>query len=98
VSTPVLGIVENMSTYECPDCGTRDDLFGHEGGRREAAALGVELLAQIPVVTELRASMDRGAPIVVADPSGPVSAAFHTIAATVATALERGTQPGVGPH
>jgi len=96
VSTPVLGIVENMSYYECPGCGSREDVFGHEGGRREAAALGVALLAEIPLVPELRASMDRGEPVVVSDPSSPVAGAFGTIAAQVAAKLEAGHRPGAG--
>ena len=96
VSTPVLGIVENMSYFECEGCGSREDLFGHGGGRREAAALGVVLLAQIPLVPALRESMDRGAPVVVADPSSPVAAAFDTIAAQVAAKLMAGERPGVG--
>ena len=96
VSIPILGIVENMSYFECEGCGSREDLFGHEGGRREAAALGVVLLAQIPLVPALRESMDRGAPVVVADPSSPVAAAFDTIAAQVAAKLVAGERPGVG--
>jgi len=92
VNAPVLGIVENMSYYECTSCGTREDVFGREGGRREAAALGVELLGEIPLVAEIRASMDRGAPVVVADPSSPAAAMFRGIAAKVMAALERGAQ------
>ena len=89
VNAPVLGIVENMSAYECPRCGAREDLFGHEGGRREAEALGVEFLGELPLVAEIRASMDRGAPIVVADPTSAPAAAFRAIAEKVVTALER---------
>jgi ATP-binding protein involved in chromosome partitioning len=96
VSTPVLGIVENMSWFECEGCGSREDVFGHEGGRREAAALGVALLAEIPLVPALRESMDRGAPVVVADPSSPVAAAFDAIAAQVAEKLAASERPGVG--
>lgn len=89
VQAPVLGIVENMSYYACPRCGTREDIFGHEGGLREAEALGVELLGQIPLLAEIRAGMDRGAPVVVADGGGAAAAAFHAIAAKVVVALER---------
>ena len=96
VSTPVLGIVENMSYYECPGCTSREDVFGHQGGRREAAALGVELLAEIPLVPELRARMDRGAPIVIADATSPVTVAFQAIAAKVAAALEDGARTREG--
>lgn len=92
VNAPVIGIVENMSYYQCPSCGTREEPFGHEGGRREATALGVEFLGEIPLVTEIRASMDRGAPVVVADPSGTAAAMFCEIAAKVVAGLERGAQ------
>ena len=90
VNAPVLGIVENMSWYECPHCGTREDLFGSEGGRHEAEALGVELLAELPLVQEIRASMDRGAPVVVADPGSTSAAAFRALGEKVVAALERG--------
>jgi len=89
VQAPVIGIVENMSYYACARCGTREDVFGHGGGRREAEALGVELLGEIPLIPEIRASMDRGAPVVVADPSSAPAEAFAAIAAKVATALDR---------
>jgi ATP-binding protein involved in chromosome partitioning len=92
VQAPVLGIVENMSYYECPQCGIRDDVFGSEGGRREAAALGVELLGEIPLLPEIRAGMDRGAPVVVADPTSAATATFHAIAANVVAALARDAQ------
>ncbi len=92
VNTPVLGIVENMSYYQCPECASREDVFGYEGGRREAAALGVALLAEIPLVPELRASMDRGTPLVIAEPASPVAAAFDAVAAQVAAALQGGAQ------
>jgi len=89
----VLGIVENMSWYDCPRCGTREDVFGHEGGRREAQALGVELLGELPLVAEIRASMDRGAPIVVAEPASATATAFRAIAEKLVAALDRETQP-----
>src|SRR6266850_5581711 len=58
VQTPVLGIVENMAGYACPRCDTREDVFGRGGGRREAEALGVPFLGEIPLISEIRASMD----------------------------------------
>jgi ATP-binding protein involved in chromosome partitioning len=87
VNTPVLGIVENMSHYVCPQCGTEEALFGSGGGRREAAALGVPLLAEIPLVSEVRASMDRGEPIVVAEPAGVVAEIFGRLATATFDAL-----------
>ena len=60
VNTPVLGIVENMSAYVCPHCGTRDELFGSGGAARLAAEFGVPLLGRIPIVPDVRASGDAG--------------------------------------
>jgi ATP-binding protein involved in chromosome partitioning len=89
VNAPVLGLIENMSSYTCPRCGVRDDLFGSGGGRREAQALGVELLGEIPLLPEIVASMDRGAPLVAVDPAHPITAMFTSIATRVMEALER---------
>jgi ATP-binding protein involved in chromosome partitioning len=89
VNAPVLGIIENMSYYACPSCGTRDEIFGHGGGRREAAALGVELLGEVPLLPEIRATLDRGTPLGVIEPQHPVSRLFDEIAAKVDAALER---------
>ena len=89
VHAPVLGVVENMSHYDCPRCGRREDIFGAGGGRREADALGIELLGEIPLVAEVGASMDRGAPLVVSAPSHPVAALFDALAGKVMRALDR---------
>ncbi len=87
VQAPVLGIVENMSGYVCPHCHEHDPIFATEGGAREAEALGVPLLGRLALVVELRAAMDRGIPIVVAQPDHPVTAAFHEMAERVAATL-----------
>jgi len=88
VNTPVLGIVENMSYYQCPKCGKREDLFGSGGGTRIAAHYGVPLLGQIPLVPEVRSAGDAGKPIVVDRPEHPVSKLFIEIAAKVLNAVE----------
>jgi ATP-binding protein involved in chromosome partitioning len=93
VQTPVLGVVENMSEYVCPHCGTSEAIFGTDGGSREALALNVPLLGKIPLVGDLRASMDRGVPIFVDQPDHPVSKVFAEIAHQVVMALDRRTQP-----
>jgi len=93
VSTPVLGIVENMSGYVCPGCGTEDHVFGEGGGRRLAERFGVPLLARIPIVAAVREGGDTGQPIVVAAPDHPVSRAFHDLAEAVADAVSRGGRP-----
>jgi ATP-binding protein involved in chromosome partitioning len=89
VNAPVLGIVENMSVFVCPSCGTRDEIFGHGGGRREAGELGVPFLGEIPLVPELRASMDAGRPLVAADPGHEVAQRFADVAAQVVATLDR---------
>lgn len=83
VNAPVLGIVENMSAYVCPHCGTREDIFGSGGGSRLSRDAGVPLLAQIPLVPELRASGDAGTPLVVSQPQHPVSRIFRDLAVAV---------------
>jgi ATP-binding protein involved in chromosome partitioning len=88
VDTPVLGVIENMSYYACPICGTREEIFGHGGGREEARTLGIDFLGELPLRTDLRESMDAGRPLVAVDPDHPVSTIFGEIAAKVVAALE----------
>jgi len=83
VNTPVLGIVENMSAYVCPHCGTRDELFGSGGGARLEREFGVPLLGQIPIVTAIRESGDAGQPLVIAQPDHPASRIYRSIAEQV---------------
>ena len=64
VNVPVLGIVENMSTFVCPHCGARSDIFGHGGARHEAERLGVPFLGEVPLALEIREKSDAGAPVV----------------------------------
>ena len=64
MSTPVLGVVENMAGYVCPSCGTEDPVFGEGGGARLAEHFGVPLLARIPLVPAVREGGDRGVPLV----------------------------------
>ena len=89
VNTPVLGVIENMSFYTCPSCGKREDVFSHGGGRREAHVLGIDFLGEIPLLSDIRASMDRGAPLVVADAGHAVSEIFAEIAVRVLAVLDR---------
>ncbi|MFI5365931.1 MAG: P-loop NTPase [Candidatus Binatia bacterium] len=88
VNTPVLGIIENMSYYECPHCGKREDVFGSGGGARIATTFGVPVLGQIPLVQEVRTGGDAGKPIVVEQPDHPVSRLFMHIAGRVREAIE----------
>jgi ATP-binding protein involved in chromosome partitioning len=87
VHCPLLGAVENMSYFTCPDCGDRDEIFGHGGGEKLATGEAMPLLAQIPLFTEVRASGDEGMPITLAKPEHPASQAFMELARRVAAAM-----------
>jgi ATP-binding protein involved in chromosome partitioning len=90
VNTPVLGVVENMSGYVCPRCGTEDLVFGEHGRARELAArFDVPLLTQIPLVPALREAGDAGRPLVHGDPDHPVSRLFRELAELVAADAPR---------
>ncbi len=96
---PVLGLVENMSFFNCPHCGQRADIFGHGGARTEAGRLGVPFLGEVPLLLAIRETGDRGTPITMAEPDGPAAAAFTAIAGKVADALEhRLATAGPGPR
>ncbi len=88
VNVPVLGIVENMSYFQCPECGTRSDIFGHGGARLEAERLGVPFLGEIPLHMSIRATSDSGTPVVDSEPDGPHAAIYRAIAAKVRDQLQ----------
>jgi ATP-binding protein involved in chromosome partitioning len=79
-NVPVLGLIENMSYFCCPECGHRAEIFGHGGARLEADRLGCEFLGEVPLLLDIRAASDAGAPIVAADPTSPAAEAFTGIA------------------
>jgi ATP-binding protein involved in chromosome partitioning len=83
VDVPVLGIIENMSYYLCPNCGHRADIFSHGGARQEAERLGTEFLGEIPLDIAIRETSDGGTPIVVSQPDSPHAAAYRRIAERV---------------
>ena len=89
VHCPILGIVENMSYFVCPDCGERDEIFGEGGGAKMAAAEATSLLARIPLFAEVGAAGDAGMPIVLANPDHPASKAFLQIAGQVVAAMPK---------
>ena len=90
VQVPVLGIVENMSTHICSNCGHEEHIFGHGGARRTAGELGVPFLGELPLHLAIREGSDAGAPVVAADPGGPQAQPFFDIAAAVLAALDKG--------
>ncbi len=88
VNVPVLGIVENMSYFQCPHCGTRSDIFGHGGARHEAERLGVPFLGEIPLHMSIRTTSDSGNPVVASEPDGPHAAIYRAIGTKVRDQLQ----------
>jgi ATP-binding protein involved in chromosome partitioning len=84
---PVLGIIENMSSFVCPHCGQESHIFGHGGARSEAAKMAVPFLGEIPLVPAIRETSDSGKPIVVSAPHGKEAQAFRAIATEVAAGV-----------
>jgi ATP-binding protein involved in chromosome partitioning len=79
LKVPVLGIVENMSAYVCPNCGHEAHIFGHGGARAEAERLGLPFLGEIPLDIAIRLSGDGGVPVA-ADPDSPEARGFRAVA------------------
>ena len=80
MGTPVIGMIENMSTHICSNCGHEEHVFGHGGVKAEAAKLGVPLLAEIPLHLDIRVAADGGAPIVVSKPDSAQAQGFRAVA------------------
>ena len=88
VNVPVLGIIENMSYFQCPECGTRSDIFGHGGARHEAERLGVPFLGEVPLHMSIRAMSDAGTPVVHSEPDGPHASIYRAIASQIRDQLQ----------
>jgi ATP-binding protein involved in chromosome partitioning len=80
LKVPVLGIVENMSAYICPNCGHEAHIFGHGGARAEAERLGLPFLGEIPLDIAIRISGDGGTPVAASNADGSESRAFTALA------------------
>jgi ATP-binding protein involved in chromosome partitioning len=89
VNVPVLGIIENMSTFRCPHCGETTDIFKHGGGERTADLLGTTFLGRIPLDPRIVEGGDSGVPIAVADHDGPHGETFRQVAESVVDAVEK---------
>jgi ATP-binding protein involved in chromosome partitioning len=87
VNVPVLGIVENMSMFICPQCGAQSDIFGHGGARREAERLGVPFLGEVPLDIAIREKSDSGTPVVATAPDGVHAKFYREIAKRVREGL-----------
>ena len=92
VNVPVLGVVENMSYFLCPECGTRSDIFGHGGARHEAERQGVPFLGEVPLHMTIREKSDAGLPVVATEPDGPHAKIYRDIAGKVLAQIKGGTQ------
>ena len=92
VQVPVLGIVENMSTHVCSNCGHEEHVFGEGGGRAMADQYGVPLLGDLPLDIRIREQADGGCPTVAADPDSPIAARYREIARKAAARLSLGAR------
>ena len=84
VGVPIIGIIENMSTYICPSCGHEEHVFGQGGGQKMCNDYGVDFLGSLPLNLSIREQADSGRPTVIADPDGAISAVYKNIARQVA--------------
>ena len=96
VDVPILGLIENMSTFICPKCGERSDIFGHGGAREEAKRIGADFLGEVPLHIDIRSHSDGGTPVVVSQPDGPHAAIYREIAGRVLARLEEEAGEGAG--
>jgi ATP-binding protein involved in chromosome partitioning len=92
VGVPILGIVENMAVYCCPQCGHTEHIFGAEGGKRMAAEVGTDFLGELPLNMSIRVQADSGTPTVVADPEGEIARIYKTVARQVAIKIAAKTR------
>jgi ATP-binding protein involved in chromosome partitioning len=98
VDVPVLGIIENMSYFACPNCGHVTHIFSHGGAREEAERLGVEFLGEVPLDMAIRETSDQGRPIVMSQPDSPHATAFLHIADRVAARILGGAEARKAPR
>ncbi len=87
VGVPILGIVENMAVYCCPNCGHTAHIFGADGGRRMAEQYGVDYLGALPLTLSIREQTDSGRPTVVAEPEGEIAGLYKAVARQVAVKI-----------
>src|SRR5207253_9474359 len=98
VNVPVLGIVEDLSYFLCPECGARSDIFGHGGARHEAERLGVPFLGEVPLHIEIREKSDAGLPVVATAPNSSHAAIYRGIAQRVRDEIAGGAPPPKAPR
>ncbi|XP_062252619.1 iron-sulfur protein NUBPL [Platichthys flesus] len=83
VNVPVLGLVQNMSVFQCPNCNHHTHIFGSDGARQLAITLGVELLGDVPLHLNIREMSDRGQPVVISSPDSSEAEAYRKVASAV---------------
>jgi len=88
LNVPILGVVENMSTFACPHCGQHTSIFGETGGQRVADEYGAPLLARLPLDPETRVGGDEGTPITVRKPDSAQALAFRNLASEVVKRID----------
>ena len=87
VGVPILGLVENMAVYCCPNCGHVEHIFGADGGKKMAAQYNLDYLGALPLNMSIREQADSGRPTVVADPDGEIAAIYKAVARQVAVKI-----------
>jgi Mrp family chromosome partitioning ATPase/DUF971 family protein len=98
LNTPVLGVALNMDGYDCPKCGTHDEIFGTRSADQIAREIGAPVLARFPIRQKVRESGDAGRPLVAADPDDPAARAYLDLAAAVEDALAKVKDELYGPE
>ncbi|XP_077987009.1 iron-sulfur cluster transfer protein NUBPL-like [Glandiceps talaboti] len=93
VDIPVLGIVQNMSVFECPKCHHQTHIFGHDGARNVAMEMGVDILGDIPLDIGIRETSDSGKPVIVSNPHSSAAEAYRTLAEKVLSCLPKYVDP-----
>ena len=96
IDVPILGVIENMAHFLCPDCGGKHAIFGEGGAEAEAARLGVPYLGAMPLTMELRAASDAGRPITARDPEGPLGQIYGRMAGALWQSLVAPRAAAVG--
>lgn len=89
VGVPILGIVENMAVYCCPNCGHTEHIFGEDGGKKMAAEFEMDYLGALPLNMQIRVQADGGAPTVVAEPEGEIAGLYKAVARQLAVKVAK---------
>ncbi|KAL0389421.1 UNVERIFIED_CONTAM: Iron-sulfur protein NUBPL [Sesamum calycinum] len=92
VNVPILGILENMSYFKCPNCSEPYYIFGKGGAQKTAAEMGMKFLGEVPLETRIRSGSDEGVPVVISNPDSSISHAYSDVAKKVISRLEELTK------